>query len=662
MSEKHEEPEVEAEEVLEQANPVAVALALGRKRRAPKADTGADPKVDAFLDEQTRLLRLQSEHLHEQRDLQLAHLRVRRWKDRLSISLQGLTVLVGVLVLGVVAALAVDAANYRGLEVEAFYTPPGFAASGMDGRTLAARVTDRLSDMDAHSESFRARASYETNWNGDIKIEVPETGVSIGEFRHYLREWLGHPTRITGEASRVTQGISLTVRADNAPGFVISGPEADVDKLVQQAAEKLFGATQPYQYSKWLEHQGRTDEALAVARDLAVNGSRQEQAWAWAQVSNLLGLRGDFAGAVAGAKRALEYDPHLVIGWANLAFNEAALGHEDDALTHMIIGQSHLEHASPREIEPRSRRLTLPYNAAMLYSMAGGWRDAAAKWNEVAGLPDFQSSESGARMFYADALARDHDASASRAARLALSHPDVDASVDFFDDFRENEKDAAPEYFEAAEVGDWNAALDIETRAIATSLTQGPLGLNIRERFLLPRLAYAQARLGDFAAANATIAQTPSDCDLCLRTRARIAGLERNWATADALFAQAVGRAPSIPTALVDWAQVLLARGDAADAARKAQFATLASSHNPDANEIWGEALLAQHDASAAAGKLAAASKDAPRWGRNHLMWAHALLQTGDRAGARLQLLSARGMDLSPGDRSQVEQMLMTAR
>jgi hypothetical protein len=50
----------------------------------------ADAKIDGFLEQQTRLLELQSEHLHEQRDLQLAHLRVPRWHHRLSIALLAL--------------------------------------------------------------------------------------------------------------------------------------------------------------------------------------------------------------------------------------------------------------------------------------------------------------------------------------------------------------------------------------------------------------------------------------------------------------------------------------------------------------------------------------------------------------------------------------------
>src|SRR6185312_15348921 len=43
-----------------------------------------------------------------------------------------------------------------------------------------------------------------------------------------------------------------------------------------------------------------------------------------------------------------------------------------------------------------------------------------------------------------------------------------------------------------------------------------------------PAIAYAQARVGDFAAAHARIDRTPRDCDLCLRTRGRIDAAQKN--------------------------------------------------------------------------------------------------------------------------------------
>ena len=51
----------------------------------------------------------------------------------------------------------------------------------------------------------------------------------------------------------------------------------------------------------------------------------------------------------------------------------------------------------------------------------------------------------------------------------------------------------------------------------------------------LPWLAMAQARLGNFNDAEMLLAQTPRDCDLCLRARAKIAAMQNQHARADAL-------------------------------------------------------------------------------------------------------------------------------
>jgi hypothetical protein len=65
-----------------------------------------DTEAAAFLRDQRRLINIQAEHLHEQRELQLAHLRVRRWKDRMSLSLQGLAVVAGTAVAVAFVAMA----------------------------------------------------------------------------------------------------------------------------------------------------------------------------------------------------------------------------------------------------------------------------------------------------------------------------------------------------------------------------------------------------------------------------------------------------------------------------------------------------------------------------------------------------------------------------
>src|SRR5215469_3033740 len=85
------EPEVAAGSISPSA-----AMAIGMRKG--RAGDRPDPKFDAFLDRQTRLLDLQTEHLHEQHDLVISRLRWGRFSDRLKALLQALTVLAGLVV------------------------------------------------------------------------------------------------------------------------------------------------------------------------------------------------------------------------------------------------------------------------------------------------------------------------------------------------------------------------------------------------------------------------------------------------------------------------------------------------------------------------------------------------------------------------------------
>ena len=102
------------------------------------------------------------------------------------------------------------------------------------------------------SESSRATQSYANNWGDNIKVEIPETGVSIGELQRFLRGWLGHDTR---SAARFT-APPPALRSPPAPapmGATFTGAEADLDALVQKSAEHVFEITQPYRYANYLD-------------------------------------------------------------------------------------------------------------------------------------------------------------------------------------------------------------------------------------------------------------------------------------------------------------------------------------------------------------------------------------------------------------------------
>jgi hypothetical protein len=158
-----------------------------------------DPRAASYLEEQTRLARLQSQNLVELNAFELSHLKWRRFNDRMRGAVQVLVLLVAVVIVFALGAVVWSAANDHGLVVESFSVPPDLVAQGQTGAALATHVMDRIAAMENQTSSFRAKGSYQNNWNDDIKVQIPDTGISVGEAYRFLVGWLGNQTHISGE-------------------------------------------------------------------------------------------------------------------------------------------------------------------------------------------------------------------------------------------------------------------------------------------------------------------------------------------------------------------------------------------------------------------------------------------------------------------------------
>ena len=305
----------------------ATALALGVA--AQNARVAAE--AETFLKEQTRLTQLQAQELSHELKLRHWSLWVRHASGLLKLALE---LCAGLLLLFVVTAIGVtvwNAAHADGLVIESFSVPADLAARGLSGQVVATQMLDKLTSMQSATRSNRAPRTYANNWGDDIKVEIPETGISIGEAYRFLRGWLGHETHISGEVYRSATGIALTARIGADSGATFAGAESDLDALVQKAAEHLYGITQPYRYGVYLDQQGRHSEAATVFQALAKTGPPSERAWAY----NGLGVGTDDPGADGPFlmfSRAVTLDPTNSLATGNLAGAEGARGHAEQAL------------------------------------------------------------------------------------------------------------------------------------------------------------------------------------------------------------------------------------------------------------------------------------------------------------------------------------------
>ena len=619
----------------ERPGTAADAVALG-------AHGTLDPRAAAYLEKQGRLADLQSQSLIDQNAFELSHLRWRRFGDQMSGALQMMLALIGLLIVIGLGTAIWYAANDNGLVVEAFSVPPELAAKGLTGEVIATKVLDRLAAFQAQTGSMRTSESYANNWGGDIKVQIPNTGVSIGEFNRALHQWLGHETHISGEVYRTPDGIALSARVGGESTPVFKGNEADIDGLIEKAAERIYHSTQPYRYAAWLSAQGRARDSDAVLQTIVDTGDARERAWAYNGMAHNAIVTGDVAGADEFARKAIASDPDIFLPQSNLAGGEQSLGHDERALA---AARAALK--TGVRGDPTIEESALARNVLFLRLMAAEFIGDYASGIDLARKRQALDDPESGREDEVVNCAFAHDLACVRAVTASLAMP--------ADDTARLAQIGALQQVRAAS-GNW-VALAKAAPSFHNALAKNALMRNWELLSDAPLHALAAAHLGDAKLSHVLIDTTPADCVLCLRIHGQIDAVEGNWDGAAFWFARASRLAPSIPATDNDWGRTLMAKGDLDGAIAKFARAHRKGPHYADPLEMWGEALIAGNRSDLALAKFEEAAKYAPNWGRLHLKRGEALLWSGDKNGAQKQFAIAAGLDLSTSEKSELARM-----
>jgi len=654
MAEQGEHPQAGAG-----GDPAGAAIALG----PPGA---LDPRAAAYLEEQIKVARAQERVLHLQaedlkREDMLRHwsLVVRHVSDILKLALEFSIAFIVLMLAAFLCVALWTAAHDGGLIVDAFSVPPDLAAKGLNGQAVAAQLKDKLAGLQDATDSARQPESYADDWGDDIKVQIPDTGVSIGEFYRYLAEWLGHRTHVSGEIFREGSGIAITARAGTEAGATVKGADADLDALLQQAAEAVYARTQPYRYSVYLDQHGRIAEEVAILNKLALEGpTRRERGWATVGLGIVDWDMGDFYAAVRHDRRAVALMPEPGKAWVNLEVSEDTLGHDEQALAAARAADRILHGGGKLDMTGRATAILAPLEDANVATYLRDYPAARAAYEKILTLPDYADLTDYARAGLARAAAELHDDAAARAAFAdlpAAARPNVQA---FAAAARLDADFAMRDWSQVLRDGDaWHALL----KGFTARLRIPPATFATADnRTVTPYIAAAEAALGQSALARKTIDSTALDCYDCLRMRGLIAARDGGRNGAADWFARAARFAPSLPDAYADWGAMLLHEGRYDSAIAKFDRAHAKGPHFADPLEMWGEALMQKNRSDLALAKFAEAAKYAPNWGRLHLKWGEALAYAGDRIGARKQFAAAAGLDLTPSDKSELARMKAT--
>jgi len=293
-------------------------------------------KAEAYLDEQIALARLQRDNLIEQNAFELSHLRWRRFNDQMKGAMQIMVVAVGLLVVVGIGATVWNASLADGLVVDAFTVPPDFEKSGTTGDVVAGDITSKVTAIrkTAMDVSYSVSRDVSADRHNDIKVEIPETGVSISEAWRILRGWLGHERHLTGNIRNLGNGhIALTTSLDGASAMTETGAVSDLPAIEQRAAEDVFGAFDPVNHINYLSSVGRTPEALVAAERFvpASRGLLHADAYSLYSLYTVMAT-GDVPLGLARARIGMTIDPKLAVLHVMTARYNFFLGREEERL------------------------------------------------------------------------------------------------------------------------------------------------------------------------------------------------------------------------------------------------------------------------------------------------------------------------------------------
>jgi tetratricopeptide (TPR) repeat protein len=550
-----------------------------------------------YLKDARRMIQLQIETLHEVRQLDLKHLRTRRWRDGLQLAFQLLGVAIAAAVGLTLAIVLRDAFTARSVVVEAFGAPPALASRGLSGTAVAEGLLDKLSVLQNATRSSAAKRNLSNAWTGDIKVEVPETGVSIGELAGMLKKRFGHDQHIGGDLLQTdTGGLELTVRGDRILPKTFAGGAGDLAKLETQAAEYVFGQAEPGLYTAYLDNASRPADAIAFAKAAYSAAPKEDRPYILNAWGNALGNVGAPPTATLVLYRAaLKLKPDFWVAYNNVMNATWALGHEEEAWR---TSQVMFKAAGGRP--GKAPEYSYQNSDTMSWNLLP-WRAGVVANAEANGGIGTGTSANGVSV--ADIDMRLHDATEAELQLQTARGDDAgDPTIPAMSHFVRGRL--------AADAGDRSRALT-EMEAFQAGYANPIVGSNYPGYTCW--IAPVEEAAGHPDKADAVLKAAGSFVD-CYRFRGDILDRRGDWKGAQAAYAQAVALAPDMPAGDYSWGLALARHGDLAGAEVKLAAAHQRGPHWADPLKAWGDLLARQGRWKEALGKYDEAVNWAPVW------------------------------------------------
>jgi tetratricopeptide (TPR) repeat protein len=496
-----------------------------------------------------------------------------------------------------------DAVNARSVVIDSFDIAPNVSAQVPNGKIVAAGLLDVLTRIQAATRSSAEHRNLSNAWTSDIAIEVPETGISIGQLERLLTARFGHDQHIEGDLVKTATGaLALTVRGPGILPKTFTNETSDLDLLLTQAGEYVYGQSQPGLWAAYLSNNDRSDEAIRFSQAAFATADRRERPYVlnyWANALTTKGGLGAIREALRLYREAVRLKPDYWTGYNNIMFALNALGDEEGVVR---VGEQMIK-AAGRRPGPAPEDQYANYDLQL-------WDLRAVRSSQIADM----ESHSGI-----GTLAAAGGALNLSVAQVEVQMHDVEAAAFRLKTTPVNEKnvsDFALVAFAQAELAEETGNLQAaaqEWDAFATAYADPNVSTSNPQYMCYAAATYEKTgqRTKAEAALNAVGALTFVDCD---RFKGDLLDLRGDWPGAQAWYAKAVQLGPSIPSGYYSWGLALAKHGDLPAAVAKLKNANKRGPHWADPLKAWGDVLLMQGHPREALAKYDEALKYAPNW------------------------------------------------
>lgn len=523
------------------------------------------------------------------------------------------------LLLGLTGWAAWRAANTRALVVEPFAMPPALVAQGMTGEVAATRTLDEVKRMLEEGGSARSAASYENDWGDDLKIDIPNTGLTLDQGWKLLRRTLGTETRFSADLVQANDRATMAVRITGGGARRFVALAGDVDRLFVDAAEFVLRETQPYRYATYLgQFPERIGERKAVLQALAVNPSPVERSWATLGLANVERTLGHVDEAERWYAKAVAAAPDFLVPYNGLGSIQWGQGRWEESLATWRRSAAGNGSLATYGISIT----TLPcvgtgFVARLVRDRPGLEAAKACTQRPSADEASRVREVSNLALIDLEIAQMEHDGPAAMAAARNAGDPSIRSQVK---SVVQDMANALRQLEVAISTGDRAAIAahlrDLERREMA-AVADGELGVSTGS--FIPTLnnpakAEAEILLGRLDRAAALLAGAPANCLPCTSARARLSQAQGDLAGAAKAYDAAVTMAPSLPHPMLDRGRFRLAQQRWAAAEADFRAAERLSRGWADPQKFLGDALAAQGRTADAMAAWAEAARRAPKW------------------------------------------------